>query len=416
MGDNDNSTSGYGGYGGSDTDADSSYGGGYDGGYGGGDDDGNDDDGSDTGSYGNDGDSNDDYDGYDDDSNDTSSYSEADDGITADDVSVSPYSSCEDIDDVFDTDLDQTFSAPAYGSSGGCYDSITAECKQAYDSFTTGVSSFALSEAPKTSVVDEISQTIDRVGDTIETGKECVSDFLSQTFDEVSDWASEAKDYVSDTVSKAVDNIGETIEAGYDYVTDTVSQAVDKFGEMVDTGKEYASNTVDQSIAKAGEIADEAKNTAVAVVDSIKEQSTGFWGAVAQKSGVKKANGYVNDAMAWTNRNLMVTDYPGIHQTYQVAKTLGKTFGLVGMTLTGKNLYDDWHNYQGINCAKAMAIDTGALVAGWGVTVGLGAVASYVLAPTAVAGALTFGGSVAIGALITMGAKALKNGIDKVNE
>ena len=76
MGDNDNSTSGYGGYGGSDTDTDSSYGGGYDGGYGGGDDDGNDDDGSDTGSYGNDGDSNDDYGGYDD-SNDNSSYSEA---------------------------------------------------------------------------------------------------------------------------------------------------------------------------------------------------------------------------------------------------------------------------------------------------------------------------------------------------
>ena len=118
MGDNDNSTSGYGGYGGSDTDADSSYGGGYDGGYGGGDDDGNDDDGSDTGSYGNDGDSNDDYGGYDDDSNDSSSYWEADDGITADDVSVSPYSSCEDTDDVFDTDLEQTLSAPAYGSSG----------------------------------------------------------------------------------------------------------------------------------------------------------------------------------------------------------------------------------------------------------------------------------------------------------
>ena len=47
--------------------------------------------------------------------------------------------------------------------------------------------------------------------------------------------------------------------------------------------------------------------------------------------------------MAWTNRNLMVTDYPGIHQTYQVAKTLWKTFGLVGIDMSGKNIYDDYH-------------------------------------------------------------------------
>ena len=63
---------------------------------------------------------------------------------------------------------------------------------------------------------------------------------------------------------------------------------------------------------------------------------TARMGVVAQKSGIKTANGYVNDAMAWTNRNLMVTDYPGIHQTYQVAKNLGKTFGLVGTAMTGE--------------------------------------------------------------------------------
>ena len=409
MDDNDNSTSGYGGsdggYGGSDTDTDSSYGGGYDGGCGGGDDD----DGSDTGSYGNDGDSNDDYGGYDDDSNDTSSYSEADDGITADDMSVSPYSSCEDTDAVFDTDLDQTFSTPAYGSSGGWYDSITAECKQAYDSFTTGVSSFALSEAPKTSVVDEISQTIDKVGDTIEAGKECVSDFLGQTFDEVSDWASEVKDYVSDTVSKAVDNIGETIEAGYDYVTDTASQAVDKFGEMLDTGKEYASNVVDQSIAKAGEIADEAKNTAVAVVDSIKEQSTGFWGALAQQGATNKGDSYANKAMGWMNRTFMATDYPGIHQTYQATKTLGKTFGLVGMAMTGKSICDDFKNYQGVDCAKAVVLDSGAFLGGWGAAAGLTYFASFFAVPTA----LVFGGTVLLGAGVTMIANSLKDSIPK---
>ena len=51
---------------------------------------------------------------------------------------------------------------------------------------------------------------------------------------------------------------------------------------------------------------------------------TARMGVVAQKSGIKTANGYVNDAMAWTNRNLMVTDYPVIHQTYQATKTWGK--------------------------------------------------------------------------------------------
>lgn len=143
---------------------------------------------------------------------------------------------------------------------------------------------------------------------------------------------------------------------------------------------------------------------------------TARMGVVAQKSGIKTANGYVNDAMAWTNRNLMVTDYPGIHQTYQVAKNLGKTFGLVGTVLTGKNIYDDWHNYQEVNCAKAMAIDTGAFLVGWSVTVGMGVLASYLMAPTAVVGALNFGGSVVMGALITMGAKSLKNSIDKVDK
>ena len=178
---------------------------------------------------------------------------------------------------------------------------------------------------------------------------------------------------------------------------------------MVDTGKEYASNTVDQSIAKAGEIADEAKNTAVAVVDSIKEQSTGFWGAVAQKSGVKKANGYVNDAMAWTNRNLMLTDYPGIHQTYQVAKTLGKTFGLVGMAMTGKSICDDFKNYQGLNCAKAVAVDSVAFLGGWLATAGVTYVASFLAVPTA----LVFGGAVIAGTLVSLEVKSIKDRIDK---
>lgn len=43
-----------------------------------------------------------------------------------------------------------------------------------------------------------------------------------------------------------------------------------------------------------------------------------------------------DDAMEWTKRNLMVTDYPGIHQTYQVAKTFGETFGLVGTAMIGE--------------------------------------------------------------------------------
>jgi hypothetical protein len=151
------------------------------------------------------------------------------------------------------------------------------------------------------------------------------------------------------------------------------------------------------------------KNTAVAVVDSIKEQSTGFWGAVAQKSSIKKANGYVNDAMAWTNRNLMLTDYPGIHQTYQVAKTLGKTFGLVGMAMTGKSICDDFKNYQGLNCAKAVAVDSVAFLGGWLATAGVTYVASFLAVPTA----LVFGGAVIAGTLVSLEAKSIKDRIDK---
>ena len=137
MDDNDNSTDGYGGscdggYG--DSDTDSSYGGGY------GDVD---DDCDDTDSYGDDSNSYSDYGGYDDDgSNDNSSYSEADDGITDDDMAVSAYSSCEDTMDVFDADLDQTFSAPAYGDTDGWYESITEECEQAYDVVVDTLGSF----------------------------------------------------------------------------------------------------------------------------------------------------------------------------------------------------------------------------------------------------------------------------------
>lgn len=234
-------------------------------------------------------------------------------------------------------------SVTAYGCAGGWYNDIAAGCKQAYDSFTAGVSSLVPTDVTEISIVDDISQTLSKVGDTIEAGKTYASDMLSQTVDDISDWASEAKNYVSDTIDKVADNVGETMEAAYEYVSDTASQVADEVGEMVDTGKEYASNAVEHAIESAENLADEAKNVVSTAVDDIKEQSTEFWGAVAQKSGIKKANGYVNDAMAWTNRNLMVTDYPGIHQTYQVAKTLGKTFGLVGIAMSGKNIYDDYH-------------------------------------------------------------------------
>lgn len=274
------------------------------------------------------------------------------------------------------------------------------------------LSSFASVEGLESNIVDEISQTIDKVGDTIESGKDYVSDLLSQAADTVSDWASEVRDDVSDTVNTVADDISETMEAGYGYVSDTASQVADKVGEMLDTGKDYASNAVEETIEKAEEITAESKNAASTAVDTIQEQSTGFWGVVAQKSGIKTANGYVNDAMAWTNRNLMVTDYPVVHQTYQAAKTLGKTFGLVGMAMTGKSIYDDFKNYQGLNCAKAVAIDTGAFIGGWLVTAGVTYVASFLAVPTA----FVFGGAVALGAGGTMIAKSIKDSITKEND
>ncbi|WP_033171305.1 hypothetical protein [Selenomonas sp. ND2010] len=151
------------------------------------------------------------------------------------------------------------------------------------------------------------------------------------------------------------------------------------------------------------------KNTAVAVVDSIKEQSTGFWGALAQQGATNKGDSYANKAMGWMNRTFMATDYPGIHQTYQATKTLGKTFGLVGMAMTGKNICDDFKNYQGLNCAKAVAVDSVAFLGGWLATAGVTYVASFLAVPTA----LVFGGAVIAGTLVSLEANSIKDRIDK---
>ena len=102
-------------------------------------------------------------------------------------------------------------------------------------------------------------------------------------------------------------------------------------------------------------------------------------------------------------------DYPGIHQTYQATKTLGKTFGLVGMAMTGKSIYDDFNNYQSVNCAKTMMIDTGVFIGGWMVTAGVAYVASFFAVPTVV----TFGVTVLAGAMVSLGSESLKDKITR---
>ena len=102
-------------------------------------------------------------------------------------------------------------------------------------------------------------------------------------------------------------------------------------------------------------------------------------------------------------------DYPGIHQTYQATKTWGKTFGLVSTVMTGKSLYDDWHNYQGVNCAKTMMIDTGVFIGGWMVTAGVAYVASFFAVPTVV----IFRVTVLAGAMVSLGSESLKDKITR---
>ncbi|MCR5439101.1 MAG: hypothetical protein K6F01_06660, partial [Selenomonas sp.] len=156
-------------------------------------------------------------------------------------------------------------------------------------------------------------------------------------------------------------------------------------------------------------IADEAKNTAVAVVDSIKEQSTGFWGALAQQGATNKGDSYANKAMGWMNRTFMATDYPGIHQTYQATKTLGKTFGLVGMAMTGISICDDFKNYQGLNCAKAVAVDSVAFLGGWGAAALVTYAASFFAIPAVVVG----GGALLAGTLVSVTVQSKKDRIDR---
>ena len=285
MGDNDNSTSGYGGsdggYGGSDTDTDSSYGGGYDGGCG----DGDDDDGSDTDSYGNDGDSNDDYGGYDD-SNDNSSYSEADDGITDDDMSVSPYSSCEDTDDVFDTDLDQTFSVPSYGGSGGWYESITAECEQAYNAVADTLSSFVDTLAGEKKDAETMSSELDMTDSVTISGSgssgERAAEFASGAYDfgtgvvqaagsavaaaGSGGWAAvPAAGYAMDGLNTAVYGVGEMLAAGYDnpnYAWNPLESGYEDVAERLGVSKQYADtvyNAQEFALSARGAILDMGK-------------------------------------------------------------------------------------------------------------------------------------------------------------
>ena len=73
------------------------------------------------------------------------------------------------------------------------------------------------------------------------------------------------------------------------------------------------------------------------------------------------------------------------------------------------NFYDDFKNYQGLNCAKAVAVDSVAFLGGWLATAGVTYVASFLAVPTA----LVFGGAVIAGTLVSLEANSIKDRIDK---
>ncbi len=77
--------------------------------------------------------------------------------------------------------------------------------------------------------------------------------------------------------------------------------------------------------------------------------------------------------------------------------------------MTGKSIYDDFNNYQSVNCAKTMMIDTRAFIGGWMVTAGVAYVASFFAVPTVV----TFGVTVLAGAMVSLGSESLKDKITR---